>query len=143
MPATTIMAIVARVTSLCAGDPFGLTLSDTPFDFDTMPTGSIDGAFRMETETAHIVGGMNFYEERSEALHLWVARKALADPHATYRQLQTDATSLTAAIVRDGLTGGGDYHVPDDGRGCVFRQNRGQEYALMRLSLTLNFEATL
>jgi len=135
--------IRARVNSLCASAPFDFTLAATPFDFKNQPTGQIDQVFRIEIEPGKVIGGFNYSETRQDALRIWVARKYAADPEGTYQQLVTDATSLTAAVVRDGATGGGDYDVPDQGRGCSFLHDKGAEYALLRLSLVVDYETSL
>lgn len=143
MAAMTIDLVLARINSICAGRPFELTPGPTPFDFDTVPTGEIDGAFRVEMVPVGVIGGMSFHETRQDEVRVWVARKALANPHETVRLLQLDASSLTAAIVRDGSTGGGDYDVLDRGRGASISHHRGQEYATLRLTLTVDYEAAL
>jgi hypothetical protein len=140
---TTRMALLARVTSLCCAAPFALTRATVPFDFKQQPTGGIDRCVRIEDEHRSVIGGFNFSEDRTALFHIWIARKYLADPHATYAALQTDVTSLTSAIVRDGAVGGGDYAVLDDGMGVSFQHDTGQEYALARLSLPINFESVL
>lgn len=139
--ATTIDVLRDRVASICAGDPFGLTLAATPFSFELQPTGVIDGVFRLTSESDQVIGGFNYSEERTDTIELWVARKQAGEPDAMYRALLTDATSIRAAVIRDGTTSG-EYHVPAERGGFSQRHDAGREYAVLRLSLPINYEAT-
>ena len=130
-----------RIASVCASDPFRLFEAQSPFDFDQVPTGLIDGAFRVTATLGSVIGGFNYTEERTDVMEIWVARKQGVDPKATYRQLQQVANSLRAAVIRDGSTGGGDFHVPDDGAGVQIDHEAGREFAVLRLTLPANFEA--
>ncbi len=132
-----------RIASVCASEPFEFTETQTPFGFDLQPTGAIDGVFRIETEALGVVGGFNYSEERQDSMRIWVARPQAADPEGTYVRLQADARSLRAAIIRDGLENGGDYGVPDAGEGVVITHERGQEYAVLRLSIPVDYEAVV
>jgi hypothetical protein len=143
MPANTLGAIVARVNSLLAAAPFGLVQAQSPFDFNVEPTGRIDQAYRVEAEGGTVIGGMSYSETRQDVLRIWVARKQAAAPQTTYQSLVTDATSITAAVVRDGATLGGDYDVLDEGRGCSFLQEPGREFSVLRLTLSIDYEAQL
>lgn len=139
--ATTIAVIRDRIASVCASAPFALREALTPFDFDLQPTGLIDGVFRLTSEQGQVIGGFNYSEERTDLVEIWVARKQAGAPQATYRQLLTDASSVRAAVIRDGVTGGGDYHVPADGAGFSVQHDTGREYAVLKLTLPVNFEA--
>lgn len=139
--ATTVDVIRDRIASVCASQPFGLTEAPTAFDFDLVPTGVVDGAFRLTCEQGSIIGGFNYSEERTDLVDVWVARKQNGDPNAMYRLLATDVSSLRSAIVRDGLTG--DYFVPNDAGGYAVSHEDGQEYAVLRLTVPVNFEAVV
>jgi hypothetical protein len=141
--ATTIDVIRDRIASLCAGTPFSFVQAVTPFDFDLQPTGQIDGVFRLTSDAGSVIGGFNYNEEREDRLDIWLARKQGVTPQTTYRTLLTDISSLRAAVIRDGATGGGDYTVPDDGSGFSIRHDDGREYAVLRLTLPVNYEATI
>lgn len=141
--ATTIATIRDRIGSVCAGDPFGLLEAVAPFDFDLQPTGQIDGVFRLTSEEYSVIGGFNYSEERTDRVEIWIARKQAASPNTAYRALLADASSLRAAVIRDGVTGGGDYIVPDAGSGFSVNHDPGREYAVMRLTLPVNYEATV
>ncbi len=143
MAASDLNTIRDRVTSLVAASPFSLSLAQSPFDFDTQPSGTIDEAFRVQAEFGEVIGGSAFTETRVDLLRIWVARLNTDDPKAAYRSLVTDQRSLTAAVVRDGATGGGDYNVPDSGRGWLIEQKPGQEFAVLRLTLPVDYEAQL
>jgi len=134
--------IVSRVNSLCASVPFVFGLSVSPFDFDHQPTGNIDQVSRVTVEGQSVIGGLNFSEERTDLVTIWIARKQTAAPQSAYHLLLTDVTSLTAAVTRDGATGGGDYAVLDGG-GVSFEHEDGREFAVARLSLPINYETQL
>lgn len=143
MSANSSDAIRERIASVCAASPFGFVPAVTPFGFDLQPTGSIEEVFRVESEAAGVIGGFNYLEDRTDAVTIWLARKQAADPQAVYTRLLVDASSLRAALVRDGATGGGDYSVPDSGAGMSLSHDTGREFAVLRLSLHVNFEAQL
>lgn len=132
-----------RIASVCAGDTFQMTPAATPFSFEQQPSTTIDAVFRIESETASVIGGFNFSEERTDLMRLWVARRQAADPEQTYQRLQADARSLRAAVTRDGCEGGGDYGIPDAGDGALITHDRGQEFAVLRLTIPVSYEADL
>lgn len=134
--------ILGRITSLCAGAPFFLGLAQSPFDFDLQPTGRIDQVYRVTVDAGDVIGGMSYSEDQTDTVTIWVARKHLADPQAAYLTLVTDVTSLRSAIVRDGSTGGGDFHVPDGGSVSLAHET-GQEFAVARMALPINYEVQL
>ncbi|MGE0451788.1 MAG: hypothetical protein AB7Q29_19600 [Vicinamibacterales bacterium] len=134
--------IRGRIASVCAGPPFYFDQALEPFGFDRQPTTGIDQVFRLETEQSGVVGGLAFTEERTDLMRIWVARKQGGGAESTYRRLQADARSLRAAVVRDGLEAGGDYGVPDGGAVMIVH-DPGTEYAVLRLSIPVNYEATL
>lgn len=134
--------IVSRLNSLCAAAPFVFGSSVSPFDFNHQPSGNIDQVSRVTVEGQSVIGGLNFSEERTDLVTIWVARKQTAAPQAAYRLLVVDVTSMTAAVTRDGATGGGDYAVLDGG-GVSFEHEDGREFAVARLSLPINYETQL
>lgn len=136
-----IETIRDRIRSLCAGAPFDFLPARTPFDFDQQPTGEIDATFRVTSDGIGVIGGFNFTEERTDLVHIWVARKLAGDPDAAYRALQVDISSLRAAVIRDGVSTSGDYHVPDEGAGFQIDHSPGREFAVLRLDLPVNYEA--
>jgi hypothetical protein len=140
---TTLDVIRDRVASLCASTPFNFLEAETPFSFDLQPSGSIDQVFRLETEGGGVIGGFNYTEERTDLIQVWLARKQGADPTLTYRTLLADASSMRAAVIRDGATGGGDYDVPDDGAGLSIQHDPGVTFAVLRLTVPVNYEAQL
>jgi hypothetical protein len=133
-------AVRDRVASICAGAPFEFVEAETPFNFKLQPTTQIDQVFRITCESDSVIGGFNYSEERTDIVEIWVARKELGAPRTAYRALVTDVSSLRAAIIRDGATGGGDYTVPD-GAGFSIQHDDGQEYAVARVTVPVNYEA--
>ncbi len=142
--ATTPLAIRNRLTSLCTSAPFSLTPAITPFDFTKQPSGQIEGVFRITLEgDPKPIGGFNFTEERTDRVDIWIARKQGADAQATYATCLTDAADLRAAIVRDGAQASGEYAVPDAGAGLRIEHEPNAMYAVLRLSLAVNYEVDL
>jgi len=131
--------ILARVTSLCARPPFAFGISQSPFDFDLQPSGNIDQVCRLTIEAGEVIGGLNYCEDQIDNVTIWIARKLAANPHEAQRVLVADVTSLRSAVIRDGSTGGGDFHVPDGG-GLSLDHAAGQEFAVARFTLPINYE---
>ncbi len=140
---TTRELMLDRLTSLCVGAPFSFTRAVTPFDFDQQPTGVIDRVCRIEVQEGPVIGGFNFSEDRTDLFTVWIARKQHGTPQAAYRLLTSDVSSLTSAIIHHGAQGGGDFAVPDDGRGVSFQHDPGREYAVARLAVPINYEVDL
>ena len=140
---TGIDEIRGRVASVCSGSPFELRQAQEPFSFERQPTTAIEGVFRIESESIGVIGGFNYTEERTDVLRIYVARKQGADPEATYERLLTDARSLRAAVIRDGLLDGGDYGVPDTGEGVRITRSPGAEFAVLQVSIPVTYEATV
>jgi hypothetical protein len=132
-----------RVTSICVADPFGFIPATTPFNFDQQPHGTIDKCFRLTSDIGTVIGGTSYSEQRTDPITIWLARKMNADAPTTYRQLVTDASSLRAAVIRDGVTGGGDYDVPDGGSSGQVQHQKNTEYAVLRLTIPLNYETSV
>lgn len=135
-----IDTIRQRVSSVCV--TLSLVPSQTPFSFELQPTGGLDRAFRIESEQQDVIGGFNYSEERTDLLRIWVARKYAGDPETAYQTLLKDVNSIRAAVIRDGVQSGGDYIVPNGGD-YTMQRTPGQEYAVLRLALPVNFEATV
>lgn len=136
---TTREALWGRITSLCIDA--GFTRAQSPFTFTQQPTGTIDGAVRVTMEPGPVVGGFAMSEERTDVVVIWVARKHAAAPQVAYEQLLTDVSSLTCAVVRDGITDG-DFAVPDGTTAGIEYEN-GLEFAVARLALPVNYEVQL
>jgi hypothetical protein len=132
-----------RIASVCAGTDFGFTRAQTPFSFELQPSGSIDEVFRIETEANQVIGGFNYSEERTDLMHIWLARKHHADPEVTYDQLLIDATSLRAAIIRDGCQDSGEYSIPAQGAEATIAREPKSEFAVLRLTVPVNYETTV
>lgn len=132
-----------RIASVCAGVPFAFTRAQTPFSFDLQPSGAIDEVFRIETEAGSVIGGFNYSEERTDLMHIWLARKHNAEPEVAYDKLLIDATSLRAAIIRDGCQQSGDYSIPGDGAEASIAREPKSEFAVLRLTVPVNYETTV
>lgn len=141
MAANTIDAIVSRVDDVLQSEDIGLTRAVTPFTFDKQPSQQADGVYRIETEGGNTIAGFNYIEDRTDLLIIWVARKLAQDPNAAVSQLRQDAATIRAAIIRDGLDNGGDYHVPDSGGGFSLPPHAGVEFAVLRLTVPVGYEA--
>jgi hypothetical protein len=145
MAALTSDEIVDRVRSVCAGAPFYFTEATSWETFDLQPTTNIEACFRIPPPTSSSVRGqIGFYEDRTDLMQVWVSRKIGGDYQAVRRTLLRDLHSLTAAIVRDGAADGGDYHIPDGGRGhAISPATATAEYVALRLTLPINYDAQL
>jgi hypothetical protein len=143
MAALTVDQIVDRVRSICAGAPFSLAEAPAWDSFDLVPS-TRDGVFRIPPPSSQVVRErFSMAEERTESLQIWVARKVNGDHAGIRRTLLRDVHSLTSAVVRDGLLVSGDYVVPDEGRGHSIGAPEGKDYAVLRLTLPVNYEAQL
>jgi hypothetical protein len=138
--ATTPDVVRERIASICASAPFGFTQAVTPFDFSKQPAGQIDQVFRVTQDADRVIGGLNYTEDRTDVVEIWLARKQSAAANAAYTQLLADAAALRSAVIRDGSTGGGDYAVPDEGHGMRIQHDPGSEFAVLRVSLAVNYE---
>jgi hypothetical protein len=143
MADTSLDAIRTRVQTLLEAEPFGYVPSPVPFDFDRVTTGLIDQSYRIEAEHRQVTGGMSYTETRQDLLLIGLARKIAPDPDVAYRDLLTTVDAVIAAIVRDGAEDGGDYDVLDAGRGCSLGHDKGQEFAVARLSIPVDYEVQL
>lgn len=137
------VTIRGRIASVCARAPFRFTEAVQPFDFELQPSGVIDEVFRIEAEALSVIGGFNYSEDRTDMMRIWLARKHRAAPEVSYRRLLTDASSLRAAIIRDGVATSGDYSVPDSGEGVRIVRDDGQEYAVLQMSIPVNYETSV
>jgi hypothetical protein len=144
MSALTGDVVLDRVRSLCVSAPFNFTEATSWASFDLQPTTNIDAVFRILPLASQVViGGFAYTEDRTDSMQIWLARKRNGDYDAVRRTLLRDVHSLTAAVVRDGATTSGDYHVPDAGRGHVIADVPTAEYVTLRLTLPINYETQL
>lgn len=132
-----------RVRSILASAPFRFAETRDPFSFDLQPTTNIDGVFRVEMASQAVMGQMDYRDVRIDSLVIWTARLQGGDPNAAYRVQLTDVNSITAAVIRDGATGGGDYAVPDGGRGFSCRRDPGAAYAVTRTTIPVDYETSV
>lgn len=137
-----LVTLRARIASVCGGDPFQFVQAQTPFSFEKQPTSNVDKVFRLEATMGSVVGGMSFTEDHVDYVSIWVARKLTTTPEETYQALLTDVTSLRSAVIRDGIVTSGEYSVPDEGEMEISTQP-GQEYAVLRYTLPVQYEASV
>jgi hypothetical protein len=142
--AITIDAIVDRVRSLCVNSPFEFAEAVSSEDFLLQPTGRGDQVFKVKARGGQARGQMGYVEERTDLLEIDVIRSIDADYDQTRRGLLQDATSLTAAILRDGhVSSGGEYTVPDEGRLSSVVGQKGASFLTLRLTVPVNYETTV
>jgi hypothetical protein len=105
---------------------------------ETTLTGEIDRRFGSRAKTASVIGGFNYSEERTDLARRVGGAQAMRRAGNDVSAALTDASSLRAAVIRDGASDG-DYSVPD---GAAFNTNTtvGQEFAVLRLTVPVNFE---
>lgn len=139
---TTLDAIVDRARSVTAA--LGYHEAQTPFDFSLQPDGAIDTCFRIvDSGAQRIVGGFRYSETRVDRITVWVARKYAGEPTQAKRLLTRDMHSITAGIVRDGHEDSGEYAVPDDGRVHEIRAEPGATYAVLQMTVPVDYESQL
>jgi hypothetical protein len=142
--ATTIDVVLDRVRSLCCNAPFAFTEAVSTEDFNRQPTGRGDQVFRVKVRGGPAKGQMCYVEERTDSLDLEVIRAVNANYDQARRQLSRDATSLTAAILRDGhITSGGEYSIPDAGRSHEVIGQRGASFLTLRLTVPVCYEISV
>lgn len=142
--ATTLDVIIDRVRSLCCSSPFVLAEAVSSEDFTKQATGRGDQVFRVKARGGQARGQMSYVEERTDSVDLEVIRAINADYDGTRRRLLKDATSLTAAIIRDGhVWSGGEYTVPDGGRSQDVIGQQGASFLTLRLTLPVNYEVQI
>lgn len=141
--ATSIDALRARVTSLVLAPPFAYVLGPTPDGDNDQPVDLADGTIRLEATAGPVTGHMGLYETRVDALVLTVTRLQRGDPQGCYARLIADVNSLSAAVVRDGALGGGDYNVVDEGRGFQLSHTPGAAASSVRVTLPIDYEVAL
>jgi hypothetical protein len=139
--ATTIDTIVDRVHDVLAVRQF--QIAPEPFSFDRVPNQVLDRSYRVETEASGVLSGFNYTEERTDLVIVWVARTHDQDAVQAASLLRQDAATLRSDIIRDGAEDGGDYAVPDSGRGETIRHDPGRHFAVLRLALPVNYDATV
>jgi hypothetical protein len=138
--AQTRSGVLARIVAICEG--LGLVEAVSPFDFTLQPTGTIDGAFRLTVEALETLGGTAYSEEHTDQVVIWIARKQVDGLHGAYAQLVSDVSAVRSAVVRDGSIGGGEFAVEDGGTVTV-EHVAGQEFAVARIALPVNYEVQL
>jgi hypothetical protein len=144
MASITIDQIVDRVRSICVKPPFAFVEAVGWDSFDLVPSQTGDGVFRIPPPSSQRnVGFYSYIEDRTDSLQLWLLRRINNDYTTVRRTLLRDMHSLTSAVIRDALQQSGDYVVPDDGRGHSIGAPQGKDYAVLRLTLPVQYETQL
>lgn len=130
-----------RVSSVCA--TLGYLQAQTPFSFELQPSGQIDGVYRVESRAGTVLGGFNWSEERTDLVSIWIARAHKGTPNEVYRSLSTEVNSVRAAVLRDGIQTSGEYFVPDGDWDWEIQREAGSAFAVLRVQLAANYEATV
>jgi hypothetical protein len=141
--ATSITSLRARITDLVTTPPWPYTLAPTPDGTTDVPVDALDASIQIEVVSGDVQGAMGMYETRVDDLVLTVTRLQRGAPQACYDALLTDVNSLSAAIIRDGALNGGDFHVPDAGRGFAVSHTPGAAWSRVRLTLPVDYEVDL
>ena len=132
--------LLERLAGICVAR--GWTQAVSPFDFDTMPTTAIDGAFRITVTAQQTVPQLNYAEDRFDLFDIWLAKRHVAQAPEAYQVLTADLEALYGAIVRDGDDVTGEYTVTAGAQVEIGHEN-GQEFAVGRLQVPLNYEVSL
>lgn len=103
MAAMTSMQIFDRVSSLVAGAPYSFERAKEPFSFDLQPDQALDRAYHATIEHQQSDGYLGLAQAELEILRIHLCRKVQRDPHAVYRQLVTDISSLVSSVLLDGV----------------------------------------
>jgi hypothetical protein len=136
-----IDAILARLRAVAEADPFVLTETHDPFDFDQTPAQTLNRAYRLDAKLTGQEGylGPNCLEgwEITE----WLAQRTAGQPTATRDALLMDISSLSAALSQDG-TASGTYEVisADDGE---VQPSPDADYMVARLLVGIEFDRAL
>lgn len=135
--------ILDRVRSLCVGDPFLYVEAVSTETFAYDPARGDAAVFRVSGRGGVPRGGFGFSEECNDVVDVEVRRPVPGDYRVTRRALQREARSLTAAVTRDGATGGGDFAVVDAGRAHTVSGELGDSHLVLRLTLPVNYMSNL
>lgn len=139
----TLDTLLDRVRSLCVSAPFGYIEAQRFDSFELQPVGAFDGAFRVDVQSQQPRGFMDYREETTDLLTVTVAKATNADYDATRRTLVQAGRSLTAAVTRDGVQISGLYTVLDQGRGWTVTTSPTAGFLELRVTLPVNYEASL
>jgi hypothetical protein len=134
-------SIVGFVRAVVEADPFYLTPAASPYGFELSPQDTISGAYRLVPLSYRTVGAFDFSETRYDTFELTVARSHGGDMTAAMDGLVTLASSLVAAVAREGQVR--DFDLLDEGRTYEVGRDPGQTYATARLVLPLSYAARL
>lgn len=97
-----------RLDAILTGEPFGFIKTIEPFGFDLQPSQKLDRTYCLLAGRGRAGGLIGFQQAEVVPVSIRIARLVRRDAIAAMRLLNTDCSSLTAAIARDGVNG--DYN---------------------------------
>lgn len=137
----TRLGVLDRVRSLVLASPFHFVEATTPFDFDHTPLQVSSLSARVTIRGGPVVGGFSYSETAEDDVEVWVAAPPSGDLTAGVRSLQVVASSLTSALVHDGVSG--DYGVLDEARVVDVDQPDGSSLLVLRLTVPVSYMLTV
>lgn len=139
--ATTEDAVLDRIRDVCVAQGYAEAVDG---GFARVPEGAaVDGVFVAQLDTDVPRGGMGFHEEARAFITIELARPRQNDYDAARRQALQDGRALLNAIIQDGERTSGEYAIEDVGRAVTILSPKGASVIVVRLRLTINFEAVL
>jgi hypothetical protein len=112
-------------------------------DFSRTAIGATDKRFIVTFAGLPPMGGFAFNEEARGRIVVDVARATNNNSPEATRKLYQDARAVVRAIVRDAAEDSGEYAIEDTDRGVELIAPDGAAYQVVRVTVPVNFEATL
>jgi hypothetical protein len=112
-------------------------------DFSRTPIGATDKRFIVTFAGQPPIGGFAFNEEARGRIVVDIARPTNNNSPEVTRKLYQDARAVVRAIVRDAAEDSGEYAIEDTDRSLELIAPDGSSYQVVRVTLPVNFEATL
>lgn len=140
MGATTTDAIVARIGSLLASQPYEYQQAKEPFSFELQPDQALDKMFCVIAELESVEAYLGPAQAEINKLTIRMARKIRKDATESTRLLYLDCGSLQSSVIADGLQGDYagevvDWRVPPPGP--------KDTHVIAEISLTADFDRAL
>lgn len=136
----TVDTIIGRIRSLCIRPPFGFVEAVSTEGFVLTPTRDAT-VFAVRARGGPVRSWMGFAEERTDLIDISVLRAIDADYWGCRSILGGVVTSVSAAVIRDGVSA--DYAVVDSGRTFDIAGREGDSFLTLRLTLPANYEASI
>jgi hypothetical protein len=135
-------ALVDRVRALLVALPFAYSESPSLETFELQPN-TVEPVFRVQFVASDPRGGIGFTEEVVGDLIVSVALAIAADYDACRRALTAAGRAVFQAIVTDGTETSGEYGVEDGRQMDIVHDPPSAAFLTLRLTVPVNFEATL